>query len=135
MSGAARPAGNPRPSAAKSPTFLAAGGLEVTLLGQNVNSYGRGLTEPISFAGLLRRLQELPGLRRLRFATSHPRDLSDDLLAAYGELPALCEHLHLPVQSGSNRILQGMNRRLQPGSVSGKGGPAAASLPRHRHLF
>jgi tRNA-2-methylthio-N6-dimethylallyladenosine synthase len=91
--------------------FLAAGGLEVTLLGQNVNSYGRGLSEPISFAGLLRRLQELPGLRRLRFATSHPRDLSDDLLAAYGELPALCEHLHLPVQSGSNRILQSMNRR------------------------
>ncbi len=91
--------------------FLAAGGLEVTLLGQNVNSYGRGLAEPISFTGLLRRLQELPGLRRLRFATSHPRDLSDDLLAAYGELPALCEHLHLPVQSGANRILQSMNRR------------------------
>ena len=91
--------------------FLAAGGLEVTLLGQNVNSYGRGLAEPITFTGLLRRLQELPGLQRLRFATSHPRDLSDELLAAYGELPALCEHLHLPVQSGANRILQAMNRR------------------------
>ena len=90
--------------------FLAAGGLEVTLLGQNVNSYGRGLAEPITFAGLLRCLQELPGLGRLRFATSHPRDLSDELLAAYGELPALCEHLHLPVQSGANRILQAMNR-------------------------
>lgn len=91
--------------------FLAAGGLEVTLLGQNVNSYGRGLAEPITFTGLLRRLQKLPGLQRLRFATSHPRDLSDELLAAYGELPALCEHLHLPVQSGANRILQAMNRR------------------------
>jgi len=90
--------------------FLAAGGLEVTLLGQNVNSYGRGLAEPSTFTGLLRRLSELPGLRRLRFATSHPRDLSDDLIAAYRQLPALCEHLHLPVQSGSNRILQAMNR-------------------------
>lgn len=91
--------------------FLAAGGKEVTLLGQNVNSYGRGLAEPITFTGLLRRLNELHGLRRLRFATSHPRDLSGELIAAYGELPALCEHLHLPVQSGANRILQAMNRR------------------------
>lgn len=90
--------------------FLAAGGREVTLLGQNVNSYGRSLAEPISFTQLLRRLNELPGLQRLRFATSHPRDLSDELLAAYGELPALCEHLHLPVQSGANRILKAMNR-------------------------
>ncbi|MBM4274075.1 MAG: tRNA (N6-isopentenyl adenosine(37)-C2)-methylthiotransferase MiaB [Deltaproteobacteria bacterium] len=90
--------------------FLAAGGQEVTLLGQNVNSYGRGLMEPVTFPELLRRVAALPGLRRLRFATSHPRDLSPDLIAAYGELPALCEHLHLPVQSGSNRILQAMNR-------------------------
>jgi tRNA-2-methylthio-N6-dimethylallyladenosine synthase len=90
--------------------FLAAGGVEVTLLGQNVNSYGRGLAQPITFTGLLRRLAVLPGLKRLRFATSHPRDLSNDLIAAYGELPTLCEHLHLPVQSGSNRILEAMNR-------------------------
>ncbi len=90
--------------------FLAAGGLEVTLLGQNVNSYGRGLPEPVNFPELLRRVASLPGLQRLRFATSHPRDLSDDLIAAYGDLPALCEHLHLPVQSGSDRILRAMNR-------------------------
>ncbi|MGA7562700.1 MAG: tRNA (N6-isopentenyl adenosine(37)-C2)-methylthiotransferase MiaB [Desulfobaccales bacterium] len=90
--------------------FLAAGGLEVTLLGQNVNSYGRGLPTPITFTGLLRRLAQLPGLARLRFATSHPRDLSAELLAALGSLPPLCEHLHLPVQSGSNRILQAMHR-------------------------
>jgi tRNA-2-methylthio-N6-dimethylallyladenosine synthase len=90
--------------------FLAAGGLEVTLLGQNVNSYGRGLATPITFAGLLRRLAPLPGLARLRFATSHPRDLSDELVAALGALPPLCEHLHLPVQSGCNRILRAMNR-------------------------
>jgi tRNA-2-methylthio-N6-dimethylallyladenosine synthase len=90
--------------------FVAAGGKEVTLLGQNVNSYGRGLPEPVTFAQLLRRLDGLPGLARLRFATSHPRDLSLELISAFGELPALCEHLHLPVQSGSDRILKKMNR-------------------------
>jgi tRNA-2-methylthio-N6-dimethylallyladenosine synthase len=90
--------------------FLAAGGKEVTLLGQNVNSYGRGLAEAIAFPELLRSIDALPGLARLRFATSHPRDLSPELTAAFGELPSLCEHLHLPVQSGSDRILKAMNR-------------------------
>ncbi|MEW6388519.1 MAG: tRNA (N6-isopentenyl adenosine(37)-C2)-methylthiotransferase MiaB [Thermodesulfobacteriota bacterium] len=90
--------------------FLAQGGKEVTLLGQNVNSYGRGLPEPVTFPELLRRLATLPGLARLRFATSHPKDLSDELMAAFAEIPALCEHLHLPVQSGSDRILQAMHR-------------------------
>ena len=90
--------------------FVAAGGKEVTLLGQNVNSYGRGLSEPISFTQLLKRLDALPGLYRLRFATSHPRDLSPELIGAFGQLPSLCEHLHLPVQSGSDRILKKMNR-------------------------
>jgi tRNA-2-methylthio-N6-dimethylallyladenosine synthase len=90
--------------------FVAAGGKEVTLLGQNVNSYGRGLPEPVTFAQLLRHLDLLPGLHRLRFATSHPRDLSPELISAFGQLSALCEHLHLPVQSGANRILKKMNR-------------------------
>jgi tRNA-2-methylthio-N6-dimethylallyladenosine synthase len=90
--------------------FLAAGGKEVTLLGQNVNSYGRGLPEPLTFPELLRRVAALPGLARLRFATSHPRDLSPELIAAFGQLSPLCEHLHLPVQSGSNRILKAMRR-------------------------
>jgi tRNA-2-methylthio-N6-dimethylallyladenosine synthase len=90
--------------------FLAAGGKEVTLLGQNVNSYGRNLPEPMTFTQLLGRLNRLPGLERLRFATSHPRDLSPELIHSFGELRALCEHLHLPVQSGSNRILRRMNR-------------------------
>uniref|UniRef100_A0A7C3Z187 tRNA-2-methylthio-N(6)-dimethylallyladenosine synthase n=1 Tax=Desulfobacca acetoxidans TaxID=60893 RepID=A0A7C3Z187_9BACT len=90
--------------------FLAAGGKEVTLLGQNVNSYGRGLDEPITFPQLLRKLAALPGLARLRFATSHPKDLSDELIDLFGELDPLCEHLHLPLQSGSNRILAAMNR-------------------------
>jgi tRNA-2-methylthio-N6-dimethylallyladenosine synthase len=90
--------------------FVAAGGLEVTLLGQNVNSYGRGLPEPITFPQVLRRLDALPGLKRLRFATSHPRDLSPELIRSFGELRALCEHLHLPVQSGADRVLKRMNR-------------------------
>jgi tRNA-2-methylthio-N6-dimethylallyladenosine synthase len=90
--------------------FVAAGGKEVTLLGQNVNSYGRGLSEPVTFPQLLRHLDRLPGLHRLRFATSHPRDMSPELINAFGELPALCEHLHLPVQSGADRILKKMNR-------------------------
>ncbi|MBI4644529.1 MAG: tRNA (N6-isopentenyl adenosine(37)-C2)-methylthiotransferase MiaB [Deltaproteobacteria bacterium] len=90
--------------------FLAAGGKEVTLLGQNVNSYGRGLPEGVTFSELLRRIDALDGLARLRFATSHPRDLSPELTAAFGKLPSLCEHQHLPVQSGSDRILKAMNR-------------------------
>lgn len=90
--------------------FLAAGGKEVTLLGQNVNSYGRTLPEPTTFLELLRHIAQLPGLARLRFATSNPRDLSGELLASFGGLPSLCEHLHLPVQSGANRILKAMNR-------------------------
>ncbi len=90
--------------------FVSQGGKEVTLLGQNVNSYGRGLPEPVSFPSLLRRLAAIPGLARLRFTTSHPRDLSDELIACFAELPALCEHIHLPVQAGSDRVLARMGR-------------------------
>ncbi|MDD3581114.1 MAG: tRNA (N6-isopentenyl adenosine(37)-C2)-methylthiotransferase MiaB [Desulfobacca sp.] len=90
--------------------FLASGGQEVTLLGQNVNSYGRGRPESLSFPQLLRELAALPGLARLRFTTSHPRDLSPELIQCFAELPALCEHIHLPVQSGSSRILSRMKR-------------------------
>jgi tRNA-2-methylthio-N6-dimethylallyladenosine synthase len=83
---------------------------EVTLLGQNVNAYGADLTERPTFASLLRRLDVLPGLARVRFMTSHPRDLSDELIAAVAELPTVCEHVHLPLQSGSDRVLAAMNR-------------------------
>ena len=82
---------------------------EVTLLGQNVNSYGRGLD--VDFATLLRQVGEIEGLHRIRFMTSHPKDLSPDLIAAMAETPKVCRHLHLPVQAGSNRILTQMNRR------------------------
>lgn len=83
---------------------------EVTLLGQNVNSYGKGLEPQITFADLLRRLNKIEGLERIRFMTSHPKDLSDDVIDAISECDKLCDHIHLPVQSGSSEILKKMNR-------------------------
>jgi tRNA-2-methylthio-N6-dimethylallyladenosine synthase len=83
---------------------------EIMLLGQNVNSYGNDVPGGLTFPQLLRRVTET-GIPRVRFMTSHPKDLSDELIAEMAENPALCRHLHLPVQSGSNRILQAMNRR------------------------
>jgi tRNA-2-methylthio-N6-dimethylallyladenosine synthase len=89
------------------------GARELTLLGQNVNAYhGAGDDgAAVSLAGLVRVLADVPGLERLRYTTSHPRDMTADLIAAHGDLPALMPYLHLPVQSGSDRILQAMNRR------------------------
>jgi tRNA-2-methylthio-N6-dimethylallyladenosine synthase len=84
---------------------------EVTLLGQNVNSYGKGLEGDADFPSLLRLINNVPDIERIRFVTSHPRDLSDGLIAALRDLPKVCESLHLPVQSGSDDILHGMNRR------------------------
>lgn len=83
---------------------------EITLLGQNVNSYGKGLDEEINFAMLLRRINEISGLERIRFMTSHPKDLSDEVIFAIRDCDKVCEQIHLPVQSGSNRILKKMNR-------------------------
>ncbi len=83
---------------------------EVTLLGQNVNSYGKGAAGEPGFVELLEKVQEIPGIERIRFTTSHPKDLSPELAGVFGRLPKLCEHIHLPLQSGSNRILERMNR-------------------------
>lgn len=83
---------------------------EITLLGQNVNSYGKGLEPHITFADLLRRINKIEGLERIRFMTSHPKDISDDLIYAIRDCDKLCEQIHLPVQSGSSRILKEMNR-------------------------
>lgn len=83
---------------------------EVTLLGQNVNSYGKGLEEEISFAKLLRMINEIEGIERVRFMTSHPKDLNEEVIEAIKDCDKLCEQIHLPVQSGSNRILKEMNR-------------------------
>ncbi len=92
-------------------TSLAKKGIkEITLLGQNVNSYGKENGE-ISFPDLLRKLNAVEGIERIRFMTSHPKDLSDDLISAMAECDKVCKYLHLPVQSGSNRILKEMNRR------------------------
>ncbi len=90
--------------------LVAQGVKEVTLLGQNVNSYGINDPDEVSFAELLRRVAAIAGLERLRFATSHPKDLTPELIACFGELNKLCRHIHLPVQCGSDRILQLMNR-------------------------
>ncbi len=84
---------------------------EVTLLGQNVNSYGKGLESAVSFPHLLSQINDISGIERVRFVTSHPRDLSDELITAMRDLPKVCESLHLPVQSGSDRILKAMNRK------------------------
>ncbi len=83
---------------------------EVTLLGQNVNSYGIKDDNELSFAQLLLQVNAIKGLQRLRFATSHPKDMTDELIDCFGELDKLCTHIHLPVQSGSDRILEIMNR-------------------------
>lgn len=91
--------------------LVADGVVEVMLLGQNVNSYGKNLKNPVTFAELLRRVNEIEGLERIRFMTSHPKDLSDELIQAMKECDKVCTHLHLPLQSGSSRILKAMNRR------------------------
>lgn len=87
------------------------GVVEVMLLGQNVNSYGKNLENPITFAELLRKVEQIEGLERIRFMTSHPKDLSDELIQVMKESKKICRHLHLPLQSGSSRILKMMNRK------------------------
>ena len=84
---------------------------EVMLLGQNVNSYGKTLEHPMTFAQLLQEIEKIEGLERIRFMTSHPKDLSDELIEVMAKSKKICRHLHLPLQSGSSRILKAMNRR------------------------
>ena len=91
---------------------LAAEGIvEVMLLGQNVNSYGKTLDTPMSFAELLREVEQVDGIERIRFMTSHPKDLSDELIEVMRQSKKICRHLHLPMQSGSTEILRRMNRK------------------------
>jgi len=87
------------------------GVVEVMLLGQNVNSYGKNLENPMSFAELLKEVEKIDGIERIRFMTSHPKDLSDELIEVMRDSKKICRHLHLPLQSGSSRILKEMNRR------------------------
>ena len=91
--------------------LVADGVVEIMLLGQNVNSYGKTLKEPIPFAELLRRVEQIEGLERIRFMTSHPKDLSDELIEVLKDSKKICKQFHLPLQSGSTRVLKEMNRR------------------------
>ena len=91
--------------------LVADGVVEVMLLGQNVNSYGKNLEEPMTFAQLLQEIEKIEGLERIRFMTSHPKDLSDELIEVMKNSKKICRHLHLPLQSGSSEILKKMNRK------------------------
>ena len=92
-------------------SLVADGVVEIMLLGQNVNSYGKNLDNPLSFAQLLQEIEKIEGLERIRFMTSHPKDLSDELIQVMKESRKICRHLHLPLQAGSTEILKAMNRR------------------------
>ena len=102
---------NPKDIIKEIEALVADGVVEIMLLGQNVNSYGKNLEEPMTFAQLLREVEKIEGLERIRFMTSHPKDLSDELIQVMKESKKICRHLHLPLQSGSTRILEKMNRR------------------------
>ncbi len=101
---------NPEDVLKEAKELIAAGYKDITLLGQNVNSYGKGEAHGVNFAGLLRQINDLPGDFRIRFMTSHPKDCTDELLDAMRDCGKVCHHLHLPFQSGSDRILKAMNR-------------------------
>lgn len=102
---------NPRDIVREIEHLVEDGVVEVMLLGQNVNSYGKNLEEPITFAQLLEQVEQIEGLKRIRFMTSHPKDLSDELIETLAKSKKICKHFHLPLQSGSTKILQKMNRR------------------------
>ncbi|MEC9488751.1 MAG: tRNA (N6-isopentenyl adenosine(37)-C2)-methylthiotransferase MiaB [Halanaerobium sp.] len=109
---------------------LAADGVkEITLLGQNVNSYGKDLDEEINFAELLRRVDRVDGLRRIRYMTSHPRDFSPELITTIRDSDKICQHIHLPLQSGSSRILKKMNRGYTKEKFVELAGEIRAAMP------
>ena len=105
------------------------GVVEIMLLGQNVNSYGKNLDEPVSFAKLLQMVEKVDGIERIRFMTSHPKDLSDELIEVMAASKKICRHLHLPVQSGSSRILNLMNRKYTKEQYLELVGKLRAAMP------
>lgn len=109
--------------------LVADGVVEVMLLGQNVNSYGKNLDEPMTFARLLQEVEKIEGLERIRFMTSHPKDLSDDLIEVMSKSTKICNHLHLPVQSGSTDILTKMNRKYTKDSYLDLVGRIKKAMP------
>src|SRR5919206_2408907 len=108
---------NPDELIAEIETLAGDGVREVTLLGQNVNSYGRDLPadDRITFSELLRRIDAVGGIERIRYTSPHPKDVKEDVIRAHAELVSLCEHIHLPLQSGSSRILKAMRRTYNRG--------------------
>lgn len=102
---------NPKDIIAEINELVKNGCTEISLLGQNVNSYGKDLDDDINFAKLLYMVNDIPGVQRIRFMTSHPKDLSDELITAIAECDKVCKQLHLPVQAGSNKVLADMNRK------------------------
>lgn len=102
---------NPKDIIREIETLVKDGVVEIMLLGQNVNSYGRNLEFPMTFSELLQEIEKIEGLERIRFMTSHPKDLSDELIEVMKHSSKICNHLHLPVQAGSSRILKKMNRK------------------------
>lgn len=110
--------------------FLAGGGVkEVVLLGQNVNSYGHGLANNVDFPTLLRMINDIEGIERIRFTTSHPKDLSDTLASCFADLDKVCGHIHLPVQSGSDYVLKKMKRGYTVEEYLRKVGMLRAACP------
>ena len=104
-------------------------------MGQNVNSYGRTSDDDRDFTDLICALGEIPGIERIRFTTSHPKDLSQRLIDCFGKVAPLCEHIHLPVQSGSDRVLKRMNRGYTAEDVPGEGRRAQEGLSGNQHHF
>ena len=102
---------------------------EVTLLGQNVNSYGKGIDEGITFSELLEKVHDIPGIERIRFVTSHPKDFSKELIRVIKNFDKICEQIHLPAQSGSNKILSLMNRKYSLDDYVGKINSLKSSIP------
>jgi tRNA-2-methylthio-N6-dimethylallyladenosine synthase len=106
----------PHELVAEAERLVADGVREITLLGQNVNSYGRDLRpQRASFAALLHALDAIPGLDRIRYTSPHPKDMREDVVRAHAELPSVCQHIHLPLQSGASRILKAMRRTYDRG--------------------
>ncbi|MBQ7067185.1 MAG: tRNA (N6-isopentenyl adenosine(37)-C2)-methylthiotransferase MiaB [Lachnospiraceae bacterium] len=120
---------NPKDIIREIEELVADGVVEIMLLGQNVNSYGKNLEEPITFAELLKEIEKIDGLERIRFMTSHPKDLSDELIQVMKESKKICRHLHLPLQSGSSRILKDMNRRYTKESYLELAGKLRKEIP------
>jgi len=120
---------NPRDILREIEELAADGVVEIMLLGQNVNSYGKTLDEPMTFAQLLIEVEKIEGLERIRFMTSHPKDLSDELIEVMKHSNKICRHLHLPVQSGSSSILRKMNRQYTKESYLELVGKIKTAIP------